>query len=102
MKMPAKTQMSLIKAIIKSNYKNQLLTLLSNLNTVHIKSKEAKKLKIIEEDRPFADQLKNLRQSLNTLFKIEKKLLLALVASILIVFDICTLVYIPATFLSIS
>ena len=69
MKMTAKTQMSLIKAIIKSNYKNQLLTLLSNLNTVHIKSKEAKKLKIIEEDRPFADQLKNLRQSLNALFK---------------------------------
>ena len=61
--------MSLIKVIIKSNYKNQLLRLLSNLNIVHIKSKIKKDLKLIEKDQPFAEKLKNLRQSLDTLFK---------------------------------
>lgn len=67
--MTDKTQMSLIKVIIKSNYKNQLLTLLSNLNIVHLKSKIKKGLKEIEKDRPFAEKLKNLRQSLDILFK---------------------------------
>ena len=66
--MTHKTQMSLIKVIIKSNYKNSLLTLLSNINTVHIKSKTKKGLKV-EKDRPFAEKVKNLRQSLDALFK---------------------------------
>ncbi|MFX0186974.1 MAG: V-type ATP synthase subunit I [Candidatus Hodarchaeota archaeon] len=66
--MTIKNQMSLINVVIKRNYKNQLLTLLSSLNAVHIKSKSEVK-KEIEGDRAFSEKLKNLRQNLDLLFK---------------------------------
>ncbi|HEY0087833.1 MAG TPA: V-type ATPase 116kDa subunit family protein, partial [Candidatus Lokiarchaeia archaeon] len=68
--MTKKTQMSLIRTVIKSEYKNQLLNLLSELNTVHVKSKKAKeKPQEVEEDRLFSEKLKNLRQNLDSLFE---------------------------------
>jgi len=68
--MTKKTQMSLLRTVIKSEYKNQLLNLLSELNTVHVKSKKIKeKPQEVEEDRLFSEKLKNLRQNLDGLFE---------------------------------
>src|SRR4030042_926425 len=56
--MTKKTQMALIRVVIKSEYKNQLLNLLSELNTVHVKSKKVKeKPHEVEEDRLFSEEL---------------------------------------------
>ena len=68
--MVKKDEFCLIKTEINPNYKDQLLIELSNLNLVHIKTKE--KLKIreeLEEREPFSESIKILRKNLNTLLK---------------------------------
>lgn len=66
--MKQKTKMSLLKVTINSNLEDLLLNLLSKINNVHIKplSKERKKLK---EKDPILEKIKQLRQSLDNLFK---------------------------------
>ncbi|TFG24953.1 MAG: hypothetical protein EU532_12120 [Promethearchaeota archaeon] len=66
--MTNKTQMSLIEVTINKSYKDQLLNTLSNIKNTHIKTKEKKKTDTSEEKDPFITSLKNIRQSLDTLF----------------------------------
>ena len=68
--MVKKEEFSLIRAEINQNYKDQFLMELSNINAVHIKSRKKPKIK---ESTDFKDStkqnIKDLRKSLNTLFK---------------------------------
>jgi len=67
--MGKKDEFSLMKAEINQNYKDQFLIELSNINAVHIKSKEKSKVKEkLEEKTPFIEKIKDLRKNLNTLF----------------------------------
>ncbi len=67
--MGKKDEFCLMKAEINQNYKDQFLIELSNINAVHIKSKEKSKVKEELEDKtPFIKKIKDLRKSLNTLF----------------------------------
>ena len=67
--MGKKDEFCLMKAEINQNYKDQFLIELSNINAVHIKSKEKLKVKEELEDKtPFIKKIKDLRKNLNTLF----------------------------------
>lgn len=62
--------MTLFKAYIKRNYKDQFLTHLSLLKNVHIMPKSGTELKKkIEEKDPFVEKVKVLRQNFNFLYK---------------------------------
>ena len=66
--MSKKTQMSLIKIGINTQYKDRLLNVLSSVNNIHIKTKEkVPSDKKIEEKDPLFGIIKNLRQSLDNL-----------------------------------
>jgi vacuolar-type H+-ATPase subunit I/STV1 len=60
--------MSLFNAVINSNYKDALLNLLSEINNIHIKSKQDTIKKQVEQKDAFIITLKNLRSNLNDLF----------------------------------
>ncbi|MFX0042885.1 MAG: V-type ATP synthase subunit I [Candidatus Hodarchaeota archaeon] len=66
--MTQKTEMSLLRITINSTFKDLLLNRLSKINNVHIKPLSKTKRKIKEKD-PILEQIKQLRQSLNSLFK---------------------------------
>ncbi|MFX0104706.1 MAG: V-type ATP synthase subunit I [Candidatus Hodarchaeota archaeon] len=67
--MGRKDEFCLMKVDINNHYKDQLLIELSNLNTVHIKSKEKPEIKgELEGKKPIAEKIKVLRKNLNALF----------------------------------
>ena len=68
--MVKKEEFSLIRAEINQNYKDQFLMELSNINAVHIKSRKKPKIKGSGDFKDSTKQnIKDLRKSLNTLFK---------------------------------
>ena len=67
--MGRKNEFCLMKTDINSNYKDQLLIELSNLNMVHIKPKEESEIKRdLEDKNPIVEKIKVLRKNLNNLF----------------------------------
>jgi len=67
--MGRKNEFCLMKADINNNFKDQLLIELSNLNTVHIKSKEKSEIKgELEDKKPIVEKINKLRKNLNNLF----------------------------------
>ena len=68
--MVKKEDFTLIRAEINRNYKDQFLMELSNINAVHIKQRIKTKIKKGTDSKDSAKQnIKDLRKSLNTLFK---------------------------------
>lgn len=70
LEMGKKDEFCLIKVEINERFKDQILIELSNLNAVHIKSKDKPKIKEkLEEKDPTREKIKKLRKNLNDLFK---------------------------------
>ncbi len=68
--MTKKDEFTLIKAEIHSNYKDNFLITLSNLNVVHIREKEKSKIEEeLAEKEPFLEKISALRSNLNLLLK---------------------------------
>jgi vacuolar-type H+-ATPase subunit I/STV1 len=68
--MVKKEEFSLIRVEINRNYKDQFLMELSKINAVHIKQRTKPKIKESTETKdPTKQNIKDLRKSLNTLFK---------------------------------
>ena len=67
--MKKSSQMSLIRVVLNSNYKDSLLYQLSQINAVHIKSKSGAHLKEFLAGQLYSDKIKVLRDNLNSLFK---------------------------------
>jgi len=63
------SQMSLIRLVLNSTYKDSLLYQLSQINAVHIKSKSGAHLKEFLKEHLYSDKIKVLRDNLNSLFK---------------------------------
>jgi len=60
---------SLMKVEISNNFKDKLLVELSNINTVHIRSKETPKIKEnLDVKNPLLEKIKKLRENLDSLF----------------------------------
>jgi len=67
--MSRKREMSLITITLNKNYKDQFLNTLSQINNVHIKSREKKPIKEKKQKDTIQTNIKNIRQNLDNLFK---------------------------------
>ncbi len=68
--MTQKTEMCLFKVAIKKSYRDSLLTILSDINSIHIKPKIKSKVESqLKEKDPLLEKIKNQRQNFNELMK---------------------------------